>query len=99
MIQCQDPSMLGGKVSPQSVASVLIRHCVRSNCPPLPSTVSREGGMHGYKEPQAHPDVVKMVVVVMVVAMEAMRNKLPTSFSLMLVLWKLTAADLLMPRE
>ena len=35
--------------------------------------------MHGYKEPQAHPDVVKMVVVVMVVvivvaAMEAMRK-------------------------
>ena len=29
MIQCQDPSMLGGKVSPQSVASVLIRHCVQ----------------------------------------------------------------------
>lgn len=96
--------MLGGKVSPQSVASVLIRHCVRSNCPPLPSTVSREGGMHGYKEPQAHPDVVKMVVVVMVVvivvaAMEAMRNNLSTSFSLMLLLLKLTAADLLLSRE
>ena len=93
--------MLGGKVSPQSVASVLIRHCVRSNCPPLPSTVSREGGMHGYKEPQAHPDVVKMVVVVVVivVAMEAMRNNLSTSFSLMLLLLKLTAADLLLSRE
>ena len=97
--------MLGGKVSPQSVASVLIRHCVRSNCPPLPSTVSREGGMHGYKEPQAHPDVVKMVVVVVMVvvivvaAMEAMRNNLSTSFSLMLLLLKLTAADLLLSRE
>lgn len=94
--------MLGGKVSPQSVASVLIRHCVRSNCPPLPSTVSREGGMHGYKEPQAHPDVVKMVVVVVVIvvaAMEAMRNNLSTSFSLMLLLLKLTAADLLLSRE
>ena len=93
--------MLGGKVSPQSVASVLIRHCVRSNCPPLPSTVSREGGMHGYKEPQAHPDVVKMVVVVVIVvaAMEAMRNNLSTSFSLMLLLLKLTAADLLLSRE
>ena len=92
--------MLGGKVSLQSVASVLIRHCMRSNCPPLPSTVSREGGMHGYKEPQAHPDVVKMVVVVViVVAMEAMRNNLSTSFSLMLLLLKLTAADLLLSRE
>ncbi len=99
MMQCQDPPTLDGKVSLQSAASVLIQHCMRSSYPPLPNTVSREGGKHGYKEPQAHPDVVKMVVVVMVVAMEAMRNKLPTSFSLMLVLWKLTAADLLMPRE